>query len=170
MYIVGLVIILIGFAIAFLLWPKTAVGVSAPAVTESPKTSVEDLIFRASLRWGVEAALIKAHIQVESSFNPNATNSADPSYGLMGITPICAQDFGYVVDWRNPTKDEIAALYDPKINIEIGTRFLKKLHDKYEFDVATQMYNCGEYNYNNKHVRVPEYLSKIKGYYDEFRT
>ena len=125
---------------------------------------------RASVKYGVERALIRAHIKVESDFNPYAVNPSDPSYGLMGITPQLAQDYGVVYDYMNPTAQEIAKLKDPEMNISIGTRYLAKLHKEYEFDVATQMYNCGITGYLKNGVRVPEYLAKIKRYYNEFRT
>lgn len=143
-------------------------GTVTPSTPKAP--SITQLISRNSLRFGVEEALIKAHIQVESSWDPNASNPGDPSWGLMGITPICAQDFGFVQDWRHPTAAEIARLKDPEVNIEIGTRYLAKLHAKYDFDAATQMYNCGEHNFNDHGVRVPDYLSKVRRYYNEFRT
>ena len=143
----------------------------APIVPPAVKTeTVSEIVSRFSRRFGVEEALIHAHIQVESSGNPNATNPSDPSYGLMGVTPRLAQDYGFVSDWRNVTAAEIAKLKDPAINIEIGSRFLSYLHRKYPFDVATQMYNCGEHGYNTNGVRVPEYLSRVRRWYDEFRT
>ena len=140
---------------------------TTPAV---PKDTVSELVSKYSRRFGVEEALIHAHIQVESSGNPNAVNPSDPSYGLMGITPRLAQDYGFVHDWRSVTADEIASLKDPAVNIEIGARFISYLHSKYDFDVAVQMYNCGEHGYNVNGVRVPEYLSRVKRWYNEFRT
>jgi soluble lytic murein transglycosylase-like protein len=150
---------------------KTAeISASGSASGAIPSLSIDQLISKNSRRFGVEEALIRAHIQVESSGNPNASNPLDPSWGLMGITPICAQDYGFVLDWHNPTAEEIANLRRPEINIEIGTRHLSYLHGKYDFTTATQMYNCGEFNFNVKGVRVPEYLSRVRRWYDEFRT
>lgn len=114
--------------------------------------------------WGVEPALVKAIVKVESNFNPKAKNPLDPSYGLMQITPILAQDYGRVKDWRNPTNAEINMLYEPDWNLDIGCQFLSKLTKKYTFDQAIQMYNVGEYGYNSG-VRNFDYLSKVKVQY-----
>ena len=144
-------------------------GGTAP-MTPPAKETVSELVSRFSRRFGVEEALIHAHIQVESSGNPNAVNPGDPSYGLMGITPRLAYDYGFVQNWKDPTAADIAKLKDPAVNIEIGARFISYLHKKYPFDTAVQMYNCGEHGYNSNGVRVPEYLSRVRRWYDEFRT
>ncbi len=114
--------------------------------------------------WNVEPALVKAIVRVESNFNPTAKNPADPSYGLMQITPMLAQDYGRVKDWRNPTKAEISMLYEPVWNLDIGCPHLSKLRKKYSFDIAVQMFNTGEYGYISG-VRNSDYLQKVKVQY-----
>lgn len=114
--------------------------------------------------WGVEPALVKAIVKVESNFNPKAKNPADPSYGLMQITPILAQDYGRVKDWRNPTQAEINMLYEPAWNLDIGCQFLYRLRKNYSFDQAIQMYNVGEYGYISG-VRNSDYLQKVRNAY-----
>jgi len=123
---------------------------------------IERLINLKAMEWGVDSALVKAVVKVESNFNVRAKNPLDPSYGLMQITPILAQDFGYVKNWRSPSNAEIENLYNPSTNLDIGCGFLSKLLKKYSFDETVQMYNVGEAGYNIYNVRNYSYLEKVK--------
>ena len=167
----GAVLIIAGIVGLGLFLPRKAQAASEFIVNEGKKEAetLEALIRRIATRHGVEEALVLAHVKVESDFNPRAKNPNDPSYGLMAITPILAQDYGFVYDWKNPTPGEIEKLYDPELNLTIGVKFIKRLHAEYPFDAAVQMYNCGETGYNSG-VRVPEYLAKVKRYYNEYRA
>ena len=118
----------------------------------------------------MDAALVKAVARTESSLNPNASNSSDPSWGLMGIMPILAQDYGIVRDYRNPTAAEIAMIREPQTNLFIGAWNLSRLLKKYSFGIAVQMYNVGEKGYNVDGHRAPDYLEKVTGYYNEYRN
>lgn len=136
--------------------------VTRPPITDVPQSrTINSIVQEWARKTGINPNLIFAHIFVESSGDPNAENPFDPSYGLMGITPILAQDYGYVRDYRFVTQAEIDRIKNPEVNVEIGSKYLKKLHALYPFDIATQMYNCGIKGYNDG-VRVPEYLAKIK--------
>ena len=163
--------VLAGLGLIILGWPKKALGTQAAGQggTSTGTSEWRSIVIDCSKRYGVEEALIMAHIQVESSGNPEAVNPSDPSYGLMGITPILAEDFGYIPDHTRVIASDIEKIKRPSVNIECGTRFIAKLHSKYDFDTATQMYNCGEQGYKNG-VRVPTYLSRVKRYYNEYRT
>ena len=111
-------------------------------------------------KYGVDPLLVFAVIRHESNFNPNAVNPNDPSYGLMQITKAVTKDFG---------KPD-ANLFDPETNIEIGTWFLAYLVNKHGLDIGVQMYNCWETGYLKNGVRVPNYLAKVKGYYQEYKN
>jgi len=126
-----------------------------------------DIILMSSRTWGVPSALIRAVIRQESNFDPNAV-SAKSCYGLMQVRLIKAQDFGLLKDWQNPTEYEIANLLKPQNNINAGTRELSRLLGKYPFDTAIQMYNVGEAGFN-KGYRAPDYLTKVKGFYNDYK-
>ena len=95
------------------------------------KTSFDPLIERASDEHGVPARLVKALIQVESSFEPRA-RSPKGAMGLMQLMPATAREY----EAHNP--------YDPKSNIEAGTRYLGKLLREFELPLALAAYNAGE--------------------------
>ena len=132
---------------------------------ETPE--IRNLVLLKSGQWSVEPALIRAIIRVESNFNPRAKNPADPSYGLMQITPGLASDFGLIADPFSPTRQEINMLYDEANNMDVGCWYLSRLTSKYPFDEAVQMYNVGETGYK-KGVRNLSYLEKVKRHYEQY--
>ena len=120
-------------------------------------------------KWGADRALVKAIARVESNFNPEAKNPADPSYGLMQITPILAQDYSLVKDYKNPSWLEIEKIYDVENNLDVACWFLAHLTRIRPFDSAVQMYNVGQTGYM-KGVRNYSYLNKVRSYYDKYRS
>jgi soluble lytic murein transglycosylase-like protein len=80
---------------------------------------------------GVDPVLVRAVIQVESGFAPNA-RSRKGARGLMQVMPATGRQYG------------AANLYDPRTNLDTGIRHLKSLLQKYERSVALAAYNAGE--------------------------
>jgi soluble lytic murein transglycosylase-like protein len=160
----------IGFII-FLLLRKSASASGAPAGNPGD-TSVEDsidaAIKKASDMYSVPVPIIKAIIRKESNFNPNAQNPMDPSFGLMQVIPAVFFDFGYIVNYQNPTAAEIAIMMMVENNVMVGTKFLGNLLRKYPFDTAIQMYNVGEAGFNSGHTAL-FYLADVKRYYDAYK-
>ena len=117
--------------------------------------------------WGLEPAIAKAIAKIESNLNPWAKNPADPSYGLMQITPMLAQDHGLVKDYQNPTQAEINKIFDINNNLDVACPHLKKLLSKYSFDEAVQMYNVGERGYHLGR-RNSVYLKRMKVAYGKY--
>jgi len=130
---------------------------------------LERLMANKADQWGVDRALIKAIARVESNFNPEAKNPADPSYGLMQITPMLAQDYSLVKDYKNPSLLEIEKIYDVENNLDVACWFLAHLTRIRPFDSAVQMYNVGQTGYM-KGVRNYSYLNKVRSYYDKYRS
>ncbi|KXG43572.1 lytic transglycosylase domain-containing protein [Tepidibacillus decaturensis] len=98
------------------------------------KTDFEDIIDKVSQKYQVSSELVKAVIQVESNFDPNAVSKVG-AMGLMQLMPKTAESLGV----QNP--------FDPKENIEGGVKYLRQLLDKYQnIKLALAAYNAGSGN------------------------
>lgn len=100
--------------------------------TPSVPTSYEDLISSAGQKYGVPEALIKAVIDIESSFNPRAVSSAGAK-GLMQLMDGTARGLG------------VSDSFDPLQNIEGGTKYLSYQLQRFggEVGMALAAYNAG---------------------------
>jgi soluble lytic murein transglycosylase-like protein/TolA-binding protein len=81
---------------------------------------------------------VLALMRQESLFDPNAVSPA-AAYGLMQLlVPTASRVAGHPV--------ERASLFEPATNIELGTRYLRQLLDRYHGDLAKALaaYNGGE--------------------------
>jgi len=101
----------------------------------------DDLISKASVLYKVPESWIRAVIQTESSFDPEAfrpeASIGDASYGLMQLLYRTAKGLGY--------QGAATGLYDPETNIMLGTKLLGTLRSKYgdDFRRIYSAYNSG---------------------------
>ncbi len=122
----------------------------------------DDIIAEAAERHGVDSSLIKAVIASESAGNPKAVSSANAK-GLMQLIDSTASMVG------------VKNVWDPKQNINGGTKYLKQLLDKFDGNVkmAVASYNAGPARVE-KHKGVPpipetqKYVKKVMQYVDHF--
>lgn len=111
--------------------PLPEVEAALPAA--SPKgQEIDEIIQKSASRFGLEPALIKAVISVESNGNPRAVSPAG-AQGLMQLMPGTAADLG------------VTDPFDPVQNIKAGTRYLSQLMDRYQgnLNLALAAYNWG---------------------------
>lgn len=114
-------------------------------------TRFDGYIFSSSERYGVDAALVRAVVKVESDFN-EAARSHKGAQGLMQLMPDTAR------------QHNVGNAYDPGENIEGGVRHLRLLLDRYQGDVQLTLaaYNAG-IQAVEKYRGVPPY-SETKDY------
>jgi len=112
--------------------------------------------------YDVNYNLIKAVITTESSWNVKA-RSRVKALGLMQIMKACATDF----------KTPHSEMYDPYVNVTIGTMYLSKLLKQFpDVETALVAYNEGprhakkykdEYIYNSRYViKVTTHLMNLE--------
>jgi soluble lytic murein transglycosylase-like protein len=95
-------------------------------------TPYGELIAAVSQAHGVDPLLVRALIQVESNYKPQA-RSPKGAMGLMQLMPSIAKAYNV----RNP--------FDPRANIEAGIKHLKSLLDRFAgVELALAAYNSGE--------------------------
>ncbi len=102
-------------------------------------------------KWGVDPDLVKSIINVESSFKPNAV-SAKNCKGLMQLSKDATSTI-----WGVQADEKWRGIYDPDINIETGTKYIKKWLNYYEGDV-----NKALADYNWGHGNLRKWLEKYK--------
>jgi Transglycosylase SLT domain len=118
---------------------------SAP--TAAPRSqSVDEVVKAASGRYHLDPDLINSVIHAESGFNPRAV-SPKGAQGLMQLMPQTASHLG------------VANSFDPGDNLEGGTRYLRELLERYNFDLikALAAYNAGPGRVEQYHGVPPYY-------------
>lgn len=118
----------------------------------------DDMILKASRLFGVDSALVRAVIAVESAFNRYA-RSHKGARGLMQLMPSTARQYGVV------------NVYDPWQNIRGGTAHLKDLIDDFgELRLALAAYNAGStpvrrYDGIPPYAETRNYVRKVMAIY-----
>jgi hypothetical protein len=120
-----------------------------------------EFIQSASKRFNVDADLISSVIAIESNYNPKAVSRKN-ARGLMQLIPTTASRFG------------VQNIFDPRENIDAGTRYLGELLHRYDNDLilALAAYNAGPQSVQ-KYGRIPpfpetqSYVRRVKHTYDQ---
>jgi Transglycosylase SLT domain len=132
--------------------PQTGVVASPaiPTVTASlsparSPANVADAVSAASDRYRLDPDLLNSVIRAESGFNPHAI-SRKGAQGLMQLMPETASKLG------------VPNAFDPEANVDGGTRYLRELLERYNFDLikALAAYNAGTKRVEQYHG-VPPY-------------
>ena len=131
--------------------------------TNVSRAEIDNLITKYADKNGLDEDFVKAVINQESGFNPNATSHCG-AMGLMQLMPSTAQGLG------------VTNAYDAEQNIEGGTKYLKGLMDRFGNDkqLALAAYNAGP-NAVKKYGGIPpyaetqNYVKKVLSKYDTYK-
>jgi hypothetical protein len=111
--------------------------VQAPSASPAafPVSSAKDLnqvVNEASGRYQLDPDLVNSVIKAESGFHVHAV-SPKGAQGLMQLMPGTASQLG------------VPNVFDPRANVEGGTKYLRELMERYNFDIpkALAAYNAG---------------------------
>lgn len=106
---------------------------------------IDRYIVESATKYGVDPKLVFAVMQQESSFKKNAVSPKGAS-GYMQLMPGTARRFG------------VTNIFDPKQNIDAGTKYLRFLLDLFKGNVELALagYNAGEYRVIRDGYRVPQ--------------
>ena len=112
----------------------TASGLRSPAFAFAGRSAANltDMVNEASGRYRLDPDLVSSVIKAESGFNVRAV-SPKGAQGLMQLMPGTATQLG------------VPNAFDPQANVEGGTKYLRELLEKYNFDLvkALAAYNAG---------------------------
>lgn len=124
----------------------------------------EPIIDSCALEYGVDKSLVKAVIQAESGYNPNAV-SPKGAAGLMQLMPKTAQGL------------KVVNSFDPAENIRGGVRYLRFLLDTFKGDVpmALAAYNAGlskvaRYGGIPPYQETRNYVAKVMNYRSAYQN
>lgn len=129
---------------------NTALSNVSNASNAQASGKIDDAIKSASQKYGVDSDLIKAVINQESSFNPNAVSSAG-ALGLMQLMPSTARSLGV----ENP--------FNVLENVNGGTQYLSNLLKTFSGnkELALSAYNGGISRMNSRNVTSTADISKM---------
>ncbi len=97
-----------------------------------PTLNLSEVVTSASGRYRLDPDLVNSVIKAESGFNARAV-SPKGAQGLMQLMPGTASQLG------------VPNAFDPQANVEGGTKYLRELLERYNFDLvkALAAYNAG---------------------------
>ena len=112
--------------------PASGMRFQSTAAHSAPLMNLNEVVNSASGRYRLDPDLVNSVIKAESGFNVRAV-SPKGAQGLMQLMPGTASQLG------------VPNAFDPQANVEGGTRYLRELLERYNFDLikALAAYNAG---------------------------
>lgn len=136
----------------------------------SSGSDIDTVINNAAIAQGMDPMLIRAVVQVESSFRPDAVSGAG-AQGLMQLMPGTAKELG------------VTDPFDPSQNVNGGTTYLKKQIERFgDVRLALAAYNTGPGRIASLNISDPDnpseyakiservrgYVEKVMTYYNQY--
>ncbi len=122
----------------------------SPTPASSRPADIAEAVNSASGRYRIDPDLVNSVIRAESGFKVHAI-SPKGAQGLMQLMPGTASNLG------------VSNAFDPNANVDGGTRYLRELLERYNFDLvkALAAYNAGPHRVE-QYGGVPPYLETRK--------
>lgn len=145
-----------------------------PQLSERDKTSLGNVVWEESSRYGFDPVLLMALIFTESSFRPNARSHLG-AQGLMQVMPFVGEELSPEVEKVLGVKMEsLDDLYEPEVNVKVGTYHLFKMILRFnDVKTAIKAYHGGPTNIQRRILRgtpMPQvYYSKVMENYQMLR-
>ncbi|MBQ4359660.1 MAG: lytic transglycosylase domain-containing protein [Proteobacteria bacterium] len=139
---------------------KLTSGAKAAAVMRD--TAYDAFIEEASRMYNIPVEFIKAVIKIESNFNPRAVSSVG-AMGLMQLMPGTADHM------------RVSDPFDPRENIMGGTKYLRRLSDRYDGDINLILsgYHAGPGNVAKAggipFEKTQQYVRNVYNWYVRYR-
>jgi soluble lytic murein transglycosylase len=127
-------------------------------IYEDNQRKYDTMLFDVAKKYQLDPKLLKAIVQIESDFNPNAI-SEDGAMGLMQLMPEKARELN------------VSNAFNPRENVEAGARYFSWLLRKYgDITMALAAYNAGEeavatYQGVPPYPETQEYIQKVQARY-----
>jgi len=121
-----------------------------PTPASTRPADIAEAVNSASGRYRIDPDLVNSVIRAESGFKVHAI-SPKGAQGLMQLMPGTASNLG------------VSNAFDPNANVDGGTRYLRELLERYNFDLvkALAAYNAGPHRVE-QYGGVPPYLETRK--------
>src|SRR5579864_5650262 len=118
---------------------------ASPSANQKTAVDLNQVVNEASGRYRLDPDFVTSVIKAESGFNVRAV-SRKGALGLMQLMPGTASQLG------------VSNAFDPQANVDGGTRYLRELLERYNFDIikALAAYNAGAKRVEQYHG-VPPY-------------
>ncbi|MCD6525981.1 MAG: lytic transglycosylase domain-containing protein [Desulfuromonas sp.] len=120
------------------------------------RSHIEQMIAQVAQKVDLPSELIRSVVSAESSYRTDAVSAAG-AQGLMQLMPETASEMG------------VENSFDPRQNLLGGSRYLKRLLDKYNGDIdhALAAYNWGQGNVDrrgleNMPTETRDYIARVK--------
>lgn len=172
-------ILIMGLLAGLLNLGQIDIAQATAKLTQTYLTSKEAMLLpyvtSAAQKYNVEPQLIMAHIFTESAYSPTAKRheyGTEYSFGAMQVLRSTAETLA----GKKLTETE---LLDPRINIDLGTKYIKQNLDRYggNYSDAIAAYNAGSARKNEKgqYVNskgipiVQKYVNKVTAALDKYR-
>jgi len=120
------------------------------------------LVYRMAEKYTLDVELLASVIQQESRFNPQAGNRNENGSYDRGLMQINSGTAHWLADQSGIDNFQMSMLYDPEVNMEMGSWYLRYLLNKYDDNLSSALtaYNRGPGGLQSYHTNTGTYGSR----------